>query len=125
MDRRTRDGFTPLQLAAYFGAARAAALLLARGAEVGAVADNPMRIQALHAAKLTQDLVVDDKVIRKAMKFLDSVSSGQNKAVYGYGSTIFLANVFELPDTLAGFLALPRRAFDSGDEVFDAGWRVD
>jgi hypothetical protein len=45
--------------------------------------------------------------------------------VYGYGSTVFLANLFDLPPTLAGFLALPRRAFDSADEVFDAGWRVD
>ncbi len=42
------------------------------------------QIQALHAAKLTQDLVVDDKVIEKAIKFLDYVSTGQNKAVYGY-----------------------------------------
>jgi hypothetical protein len=45
--------------------------------------------------------------------------------VYGYGSTVFLANLFDLPPTLAGLLALPRRAFDSADEVFDAGWRVD
>ena len=45
--------------------------------------------------------------------------------LYGYGSTVFLANIFDLPATLAGFLALPRRAFDSADEVYDAGWRVD
>ena|SRR5436305_13990279 len=45
--------------------------------------------------------------------------------LYGYGSTVFLANVFDLPPTLAAFLALPRRAFDSADEVYDAGWRVD
>jgi hypothetical protein len=45
--------------------------------------------------------------------------------LYGYGSTVFLANLFDLPPTLAGFLALPRRAFDSAEEVFDAGWRVD
>jgi ankyrin repeat protein len=49
VDGRTPDGFTPLHLAAYFGAPRTAALLLARGADVAAVADNPMRIQALHA----------------------------------------------------------------------------
>jgi hypothetical protein len=42
------------------------------------------QIQALHAAKLTQDLVVDDKVIAKAIKFLNYVSTGQSKAVYGY-----------------------------------------
>jgi ankyrin repeat protein len=49
-DARTPDGFTPLHLAAFFGAPRAVALLLQRGADPGAVADNPMRIQALHAA---------------------------------------------------------------------------
>jgi hypothetical protein len=42
------------------------------------------QIQALHAAQLTQDLVVDQKVIAKAIKFLDYVSTGQSKAVYGY-----------------------------------------
>ena len=45
--------------------------------------------------------------------------------LYGYGSTVFLANLFDLPPTLAGLLALPRRAFDSADEVYDAGWRTD
>ncbi len=49
-DRRTPDGFTPLQLAAFFGAPATAALLIERGADVDAVADNPMRIQPLHAA---------------------------------------------------------------------------
>ena len=44
------DGFFPLGLAAYFGQPDAVRLLLERGADVGAVADNPMRIQALHAA---------------------------------------------------------------------------
>ena len=42
------------------------------------------QIQALHAAKLTQDLEVDDKVIEKAITFLNFVSTGQNKSVYGY-----------------------------------------
>jgi uncharacterized protein len=50
VDARSPDGFTPLQLAAYFGAPAAAALLIERGAQVDAVADNPQRIAALHAA---------------------------------------------------------------------------
>ena len=44
------DGFFPLGLAAFFGYPDTVALLLARGADVAAVARNPMRIQALHAA---------------------------------------------------------------------------
>jgi len=49
-DARTPDGFTPLQLAAFFGAPGAARLLIEAGADVSAVANNPMRIQPLHAA---------------------------------------------------------------------------
>lgn len=44
------DGFFPLGLAAFFGHPETVRLLLARGADVGQVARNPMRIQALHAA---------------------------------------------------------------------------
>ena len=45
--------------------------------------------------------------------------------LYGYGSTVFLTNLFDLPATLDAFLALPRRVFDTADEVFDSGRRVD
>ena len=44
------DGFTALHLAAFFGHEPVAAALLERGAEVGAVARNPIRVQALHSA---------------------------------------------------------------------------
>ena len=50
VDARTPDGFTPLHLAAFFGAPRVAALLLEHGADAGATADNPMRVQPLHSA---------------------------------------------------------------------------
>lgn len=50
VDARSPDGFTPLHLAAYFGAPAAAALLIERGAHVDAVADNPQRVAPLHAA---------------------------------------------------------------------------
>jgi uncharacterized protein len=46
----SRDGFFPLGLAAFFGHPETVRLLLARGAAVGQVARNPMRIQAIHAA---------------------------------------------------------------------------
>jgi ankyrin repeat protein len=44
------DGFTPLQLASFFGHPDAVRLLLDRGAGVGTVSGNPSRLQALHSA---------------------------------------------------------------------------
>ncbi|SRR6266567_5861374 len=44
------DGFFPLALAAFFGYPETVKLLLARGADVGQAARNPMKIQALHSA---------------------------------------------------------------------------
>jgi len=48
-DAYSGDGFFPLALAAFFGHPDTVRLLLARGADVAAVARNPMRIQPLHA----------------------------------------------------------------------------
>ncbi len=42
------------------------------------------QIQALHSAKLCKELVVDKRTIDRAMKFLDSVATGSDKAKYGY-----------------------------------------
>jgi ankyrin repeat protein len=44
------DGFTPLQLAAFFAQPEAVALLLQRGANVEAVSRNDNRLRALHSA---------------------------------------------------------------------------
>ncbi len=44
------DGFFPLALAAFFSYPETVKLLLARGADVGQAARNPMKIQALHSA---------------------------------------------------------------------------
>ena len=44
------DGFTPLHLAAFFGHPGTAKLLVERGADVSAVADNAMRVRPLHSA---------------------------------------------------------------------------
>ena len=44
------DGFTPLHLAAFFGHQAGARILLERGADVHAVAQNPLRVQPLHSA---------------------------------------------------------------------------
>jgi uncharacterized protein len=44
------DGFTPVGLAAFFGHPEVVRFLLEQGADVHAVARNPMRVQPLHAA---------------------------------------------------------------------------
>jgi hypothetical protein len=43
----------------------------------------------------------------------------------GFGSTVFRTNLFALPPTVDALLALPREAFDSGEELLAAGWAVD
>ena len=44
------DGFTALHPAAFFGREAVAGMLLERGADVSAVASNPLRVQPLHSA---------------------------------------------------------------------------
>jgi hypothetical protein len=54
------------------------------------------QIQALHSAKLCKELVVDKRSIDRAMRFLDTVSSGSSKSQYGYrtpGATPTLTSV--------------------------------
>ena len=51
-------------------------------------------------------------------------AKGQS-GLLGYSATVFLCNLFLLPPTLEEFLALPREAHDTPEEVYDAGWRVD
>jgi ankyrin repeat protein len=50
------DGFTPLHLACFFGQESVARLLLERGADPGAIALNPMRVQPLHSAAAGRQL---------------------------------------------------------------------
>lgn len=52
------DGFTALQLAAYFARPEAVRLLIEAGADPNAVAENPMRIRPLHAAVAAGDAEV-------------------------------------------------------------------
>jgi ankyrin repeat protein len=49
------DGFTPLHLASFFGRIEMVKLLLPRGADVNAVARNPMAVQPLHSAAAAHD----------------------------------------------------------------------
>lgn len=43
----------------------------------------------------------------------------------GHSSTVYFANIVLLPATEAEFLALPKEVYDSPEEVYAAGWRVD
>lgn len=52
------DGFFPLALAAFFGHPETVQLLLARGADIGQVARNPMRLHVLHAGVASGSLDV-------------------------------------------------------------------
>lgn len=45
-----KDGFTPLQLACYFGQAEVAIWLIKKGADIHAVSKNGLGLQAIHAA---------------------------------------------------------------------------
>jgi hypothetical protein len=42
------------------------------------------QMQALHAARLTKDIKVDEKVVKNAVGFLDAVAGGEKKSKYGY-----------------------------------------
>ena len=61
-------------------------------------------------------------VRRRPGLLLDAVGAF---GLYGLSATVVLGNLFLLPETLDGFLALPRESFDTPEEVADAGWRVD
>lgn len=52
------DGFTPLQLACFFGQPEVALWLIEQGADVNAVAKNPMKITAVHATAANGSLTI-------------------------------------------------------------------
>lgn len=57
------DGFYPLGLAAFFGHPETVRLLLARGADAGQAARNPMRVQPLHAAVASRSLEIVKQLV--------------------------------------------------------------
>jgi ankyrin repeat protein len=52
----SKDGFTALHFACYFGQPEAARLLLEKGAKVDAVASNPTHVMPLHSAASSRNL---------------------------------------------------------------------
>jgi ankyrin repeat protein len=59
-----RDGFTPLQLACFFGHESMALWLIERGADVNAVARNDLRIAPIHAAAANDNLTLLAALLR-------------------------------------------------------------
>ena len=43
----------------------------------------------------------------------------------GFSAAVFLCNLFELPPSATEFLAMPRRVYDTAEELLADGWRVD
>lgn len=56
---------------------------------------------------------------------LGVVFDARTARLTGRHATVYFCNLFLLPPTLDAFLALPREAFDSAEELADGGWRVD
>ena len=56
MNSRSKDGFTALHFACFFGQPEAARLLIESGAAVDAVAANPTRVMPLHSAASARNL---------------------------------------------------------------------
>ncbi len=44
---------------------------------------------------------------------------------YGYSSTVWFTNLFDLPATEAEFLALPHHCYDNPEELASDGWVID
>jgi ankyrin repeat protein len=56
VNSHSKDGFTALHFACFFGQPRSARLLIERGAAVDAVADNPTQVMPLHSAASSRNL---------------------------------------------------------------------
>jgi uncharacterized protein len=56
INARSKDGFTALHFACYFGQPAAARVLIENGAAVDAVAANPMQVMPLHSAASARNL---------------------------------------------------------------------
>jgi ankyrin repeat protein len=70
------DGFTALHLASFFGHEEIARLLLAAGADPGAVARNSMRVQPLHSAAATRQLEIARLLIEAGADVNESQERG-------------------------------------------------
>ena len=65
LNENGRDGFTPLQLACYFRQEKIVSYLLAQQADINAVAQNPTRVQAIHAAAANDNLTIMRQLLKQ------------------------------------------------------------
>jgi ankyrin repeat protein len=56
VNAHSKDGFTALHFACFFGQPEAVRLLIGKGAEIDSVASNPMKVMPLHSAASTRNL---------------------------------------------------------------------
>jgi ankyrin repeat protein len=112
------DGFSPLQLASFFGHAEAVALLLQRGAETGAVSRNELRVAALHSACASPENGADPATVRRIVRLLlDNGADAAAKQERGFTPLHAAAHhgVLELVELLLERGADPAAATDAGE----------
>jgi len=109
------DGFTPVGLAAFFGQPAAVRMLVDHGADVHAVARNPMRVQPLHAATAAHDLV--------SVRILLEAGADPNAEQQEGWTPLMAARGHDDADIVALLLAHGARDTGSGGPQPDSGTR--
>jgi len=109
----SRDGFTPLSLAAFFDKTEIAILLLEKGANPNLQATNPSKVNALHSAVAKENLELCEKLI----DFGVNVNAAQMQNVTALHSAAHRGNL-KIVQLLVENGAKTERTMDNGDTAF-------